>query len=376
MCEINLFYGIERSVGKKEVAMLIKNTIASVSNINNDGYGFFNESGNIYKKGRKFTGSEAKQFGSMFDDSKFVISHVRNATSGVRSDANSHPFSDGRFVIVHNGTITNFYSVRNDFKSEADVDSAIILDVIRKYYDECKSVDKAIKKACKKLSGSFSVFVYDIIERRLYYFRHDAFFEFALVMIDNTKYIIGSTSSENMVRFSGKLQDGFFPPVWSVLGRGNVDDDILYEVCDGGIRRVSNLSFASDVVVCGRGGYYNDSSESIYERKIYGKAAADDYVSSEEEAKIRDSCSVIDKIECIEAYLSDWCNGNVQLRNFGEYNKFVVIASSDMIAKIRTDFNIYLEDEQTCKINRNNIDSLYDYICRVDSSGTYGNYMG
>lgn len=44
--------------------------------------------------------------------SELVIAHVRRATVGEPSIENTHPFSDGRWVFAHNGTVPGFTKVR------------------------------------------------------------------------------------------------------------------------------------------------------------------------------------------------------------------------------------------------------------------------
>lgn len=44
--------------------------------------------------------------------SQQVLAHVRRATVGEPKTANTHPFSDGTWSLVHNGTVPNFADVR------------------------------------------------------------------------------------------------------------------------------------------------------------------------------------------------------------------------------------------------------------------------
>lgn len=43
-----------------------------------------------------------------------ILAHVRRATVGAVDDANTHPFTHGRFAFVHNGTVPYFERVRGD----------------------------------------------------------------------------------------------------------------------------------------------------------------------------------------------------------------------------------------------------------------------
>lgn len=48
--------------------------------------------------------------------SSTVLAHVRRATVGAVVDANTHPFTHGRFAFVHNGTIPYFERIRDDMR--------------------------------------------------------------------------------------------------------------------------------------------------------------------------------------------------------------------------------------------------------------------
>ena len=51
---------------------------------------------------------------------KTVIAHVRRATVGPPSLENTHPFSNGRWIFAHNGTVPNFSRVRDKMIEHID----------------------------------------------------------------------------------------------------------------------------------------------------------------------------------------------------------------------------------------------------------------
>jgi len=50
---------------------------------------------------------------------KTVIAHVRQATVGVASALNTHPFRYGRWTFAHNGTLANFTALQQQLREEA-----------------------------------------------------------------------------------------------------------------------------------------------------------------------------------------------------------------------------------------------------------------
>lgn len=50
--------------------------------------------------------------------SRTVVAHVRHATVGVPELANTHPFTWGRWLFAHNGTVTGFAAVRPRLEAE------------------------------------------------------------------------------------------------------------------------------------------------------------------------------------------------------------------------------------------------------------------
>ncbi len=90
------------------------------------------------------------------------IGHTRWATHGRPSDLNSHPHADatGRFVVVHNGIIENFMSIKEEligkgyvFKSETDTE--VVAHLLADLYDG--DFESTVRKALSRISGSYSL---------------------------------------------------------------------------------------------------------------------------------------------------------------------------------------------------------------------------
>jgi predicted glutamine amidotransferase len=54
--------------------------------------------------------------------SRAIIAHVRRATVGTNSAANTHPFSHGVWLFAHNGTVTGFDGLAAELEAETDAD--------------------------------------------------------------------------------------------------------------------------------------------------------------------------------------------------------------------------------------------------------------
>lgn len=101
------------------------------------------------------------------------IGHTRWATHGEPSDVNSHPHSNGRVTIVHNGIIENYAELK-DFLTEqgytflSQTDSEIVACLLDYYYSERNPLH-AITETIKELRGSFALgIIFKDFPKRVY----------------------------------------------------------------------------------------------------------------------------------------------------------------------------------------------------------------
>ncbi|MCG8336348.1 MAG: glutamine--fructose-6-phosphate transaminase (isomerizing) [Proteobacteria bacterium] len=92
------------------------------------------------------------------------IAHTRWATHGGVTKENSHPhFSNNEeFVIVHNGIISNYQTIRNrlrdiGYRFHSDTDTEVFSNLLEEEFSKCNNVETAFCDAIDQLEGSFAI---------------------------------------------------------------------------------------------------------------------------------------------------------------------------------------------------------------------------
>jgi len=109
-------------------------------------------------------------------DGTYGIGHTRWATHGRPTEENAHPHRDcsGKVVVVHNGIIENYLSLKRKLAEEGhkfttETDTEIIAHLVEKYFllksnGHHVSLEEAVRKAVKELHGVFALAVIGIDE--------------------------------------------------------------------------------------------------------------------------------------------------------------------------------------------------------------------
>lgn len=93
------------------------------------------------------------------------IGHTRWATHGAPNSQNAHPHlgMTGDVVVVHNGIVENFSTLRDELESEgvefqSETDTEVIVHLIERYHSG-NNITDAVRKALKHLKGAHGIVV-------------------------------------------------------------------------------------------------------------------------------------------------------------------------------------------------------------------------
>ena len=98
------------------------------------------------------------------------ISHTRWATHGAPTDENAHPHRDqsGKLVLVHNGVIENYQTLRDQLIAQGDTfesqtDTEVLAHLIGRYFEASDEADgparlrQALQSALAKVKGTYGI---------------------------------------------------------------------------------------------------------------------------------------------------------------------------------------------------------------------------
>src|SRR5216683_6617836 len=97
-------------------------------------------------------------------DGNYGIGHTRWATHGRPTEENAHPHRDctGDIVVVHNGIVENYLSLKQQLQHEGhqfktETDTEVIAHLVEKYFKG--NLEEAVRAAVKQLTGVFALAV-------------------------------------------------------------------------------------------------------------------------------------------------------------------------------------------------------------------------
>lgn len=96
--------------------------------------------------------------------SNIGIAHTRWATHGIPSIKNTHPISNSKLAIIHNGIIENYKQLKKQlekqgYKFKSETDTEVIVHLITSFLKSNNSPKDSVFKTIKELKGSYSIAV-------------------------------------------------------------------------------------------------------------------------------------------------------------------------------------------------------------------------
>lgn len=90
------------------------------------------------------------------------IGHTRWATHGRPSETNAHPHKAGGIVVVHNGIIENYLSLKERLKGQghsfsSETDTEIIAHLVEEHYKASGDFVTAVRRALAEVRGAYAV---------------------------------------------------------------------------------------------------------------------------------------------------------------------------------------------------------------------------
>ncbi|MBI2954607.1 MAG: glutamine--fructose-6-phosphate transaminase (isomerizing) [Chloroflexi bacterium] len=99
------------------------------------------------------------------------IGHTRWATHGRPSEINAHPHMDcrGETVIIHNGIVENYLSLRRELlgrghRFASETDTEVIVHLVEEFVDAGLSLEEAVRQALGQIRGANAVAVMSVCE--------------------------------------------------------------------------------------------------------------------------------------------------------------------------------------------------------------------
>ncbi|MBT0606925.1 glutamine--fructose-6-phosphate transaminase (isomerizing) [Aequorivita echinoideorum] len=164
--------GIVGYIGKKEAYPIVLNGLKRLEYRGYDSAGIALYDGTdiqLCKTQGKVASLEEKAESEISRKGSLGIGHTRWATHGVPNDVNSHPHysNSGDLVIIHNGIIENYDSLKKELKKRgyifhSDTDTEVLVNLIEDIQiNEKVKLGKAVQIALNQVVGAYAIALFD-----------------------------------------------------------------------------------------------------------------------------------------------------------------------------------------------------------------------
>ncbi|MEL4457072.1 glutamine--fructose-6-phosphate transaminase (isomerizing) [Lutimonas vermicola] len=164
--------GITGYIGYREAYPIIINGLKRLEYRGYDSAGvmlFDGEQINLSKTKGKVSSLEEKVALEISEKGFIGVGHTRWATHGIPNDVNSHPHTSqsGNLVIVHNGIIENYDTIKQElisrgYQFHSDTDTEVLINLIEEIKTtEGVKLGKAVQIALNQVIGAYAIAVFD-----------------------------------------------------------------------------------------------------------------------------------------------------------------------------------------------------------------------
>jgi len=163
--------GIVGYIGNKDAYEIIINGLRRLEyrGYDSSGVALYNSELNVCKTKGKVEKLVKKAKKRISLDGNIGIGHTRWATHGEPNDVNAHPIlsNNESLVIVHNGIIENYATIKNEliskgYKFESETDTEVLVNLIEYVQlTEKVKLGKAVQLALSQVVGAYAIAVFD-----------------------------------------------------------------------------------------------------------------------------------------------------------------------------------------------------------------------
>jgi len=244
MCNLNIFIKTFKKNGDKlnNLTNFLNCSTSTSFIMNNDGDGvYFDFEDKLIKSKNKINFINHK---NLIRKSNFILSHQRLATHGL-SHKYTQPFKSEEFVLLHNGILSEFakknYSDSWGFFKEFQKGFKKSKEQTRE-----KKIRQTIKNLLKEKTGSFSIAIYDKIEKVIYYFKNSSTnMSFYRTKNKQECYLATNKMNEDFLSQYGKFNSSSFYD-YKIYKIYIEDNKILFSII-GTIKEPKiNITYAQD----------------------------------------------------------------------------------------------------------------------------------